>query len=129
MSISLKKKSITIDEQEKYVLRNVECDPMEYEEFVDELSAESTVTRHDVKGVVSALQEWVVRYLKAGYSVRLGDLGSFHVTLKSTGQASEDAVTADTITAVRVQFTPSSMMEEAFALGAAQDVKLVTLTD
>lgn len=131
MSINLRQKAITMKSGTTYyVLRNTETEPVDIEDFYDEMTAESTVTRHDVKGVVSALQEWVIRYLKEGYSVRMGDLGSFRVTLKSNGQSNEDDVTANDIEAVRVQFTPSSIVKAAFQLGgSSQQVKFVRLND
>lgn len=123
--IDLKECAITVDNATRYVLRNVGTEVADYEDFVDEMVAESTVTRHDVKAVVSALEEFICRALVNGYSVRLGDLGSFRTTVKSEGQETAEAVTADTITAVRVQFTAGSLLKEYLQVaGSAKSVKL-----
>lgn len=128
--INLKTQILNIEEQERYILRNTTVSPVDYEEFIDELVAESTVTRHDVKAVVSALEEFIVRALKNGYTVRLGDLGSFRATITSTGQDSADDVSKDTITAIRVQFTEGTLVRQAFQIGtSAQSVKFQVVTE
>lgn len=128
--INLKTQILNIKEQERYILRNTTVSPVDYEEFIDELVAESTVTRHDVKAVVSALEEFIVRALKNGYTVRLGDLGSFRATITSTGQDSAENVTKDTITAIRVQFTEGTLVRQAFQIGtSAQSVKFQVVTE
>lgn len=128
--INLKTQILNIEEQERYILRNTTVSPVDYEEFIDELVAESTVTRHDVKAVVSALEEFIVRALKNGYTVRLGDLGSFRATITSTGQDSAENVTKDTITAIRVQFTEGTLVRQAFQIGtSAQSVKFQVVTE
>lgn len=128
--INLKTQILNIEEQERYILRNTTVSPVDYEEFIDELVAESTVTRHDVKAVVSALEEFIVRALKNGYTVRLGDLGSFRATITSTGQDSAEDVSKDTITAIRVQFTEGTLVRQAFQIGtSAQSVKFQVVTE
>ena len=129
MSISLHKKTISVGGTTYYVLRNTSCDPVDLEALYDLMAEESTVTRHDVKAVVSALQRWIIYYLKEGYSVRLGDLGSFRTTLSGSGTEEADELSDDNIEYVRVQFTPSAIMEQAFLTGSGSELKFVTLSD
>ena len=56
---------------------------MTLDDIAENISRECTVTVHDIKAVLSALEEQIIIALQAGRSVRFGDLGSFHVTLKS----------------------------------------------
>lgn len=72
--------------------------------FAEAISRQCTVTVHDVKAVLSAMEEHILRKLQDGRSVRLGDLGSFRPTLSSEGSDSADKVTAANIRAVRVRF-------------------------
>ena len=92
----------------KYYPRLAPCTPITLDQLCEDIANESTVTRHDIKGVLSALQEQVFKHLRNGKSVRLGDLGSFHPTLGSIGVDTEPEMTAAKITSVRVRFTPSS---------------------
>jgi len=92
--------------------------PLTLDDVTERIAAECTVTEHDVKAVISALQEQVLLALRAGQSVRLGDLGSFRPTLTSTAADTAEAVTADNITAVRVHFTKSARLAANLRKGA-----------
>lgn len=63
------------------------------DQIAENISRECTVTVHDIKAVLSSLQEQVILALQDGKSVRFGDLGSFHVTLKSGGAESKEEFT------------------------------------
>ena len=127
--INLKECEINVAGQTRYVLRNVETEPVDYENFVDTMVEESTVTRHDIKGVVSALEEFIARALVDGYSVRLGELGAFRTTVTSTGEDSADNVTADSINSLRVQFTAGSLLKNYLRVdGRAASVRF-TVTE
>lgn len=108
----------------QYFLRTENVTPAERSAFFDMITSESTITRHDVVTVLSALQGAIVRHLKDNDSVRLGDLGSFHITVKATGHATAAECSASDINAIRVQFTPSERMRNAFKLGTARQVKV-----
>ncbi len=82
--------------------------PVKLAALTDVISKQSTVTVHDVKAVLSALEEHLVNYLYNGNSVRLGDLGSFHLTMKSVGAPTKGMFTSALIKRVCVRFTPSS---------------------
>lgn len=94
-----------------------DVDPVNYEDFVDEIVSECTVTRHDLKAVISALEEFIARALSNGFTVRFGDLGSFRTTVTSEGAESADALTADNITGVRVQFTAGTLLKNYLLVG------------
>ena len=100
-----------VGDETMYWYAGIDVDPAEYETFVDEIVSESTITRHDVKACVSALEEFICNALKDGYTIRFGDLGSFRVTVTGTGEETADEVTADNITGVRVQFTAGSLLK------------------
>lgn len=80
------------------------------------ISNECTVTIHDIKAVLSALEEKVIMYLQSGMSVRLGDLGSFHPTVSSRGAATPEAFTSTNLRGVKVAFSKSSAMRYGFSL-------------
>lgn len=82
----------------------------------------STVSSADAKAVLDALQFEIKEALMRGDSVRLGDLGSFRLTLGSRGVEKPEDLMTSHINAVRVRFTPSATLQKEFALGANQKV-------
>lgn len=65
----------------KYFAQFAPVTPVNLNDIANRISKTCTVTEHDVKAVLSALQEQILYSLSDGHSVRLGDLGSFRPTL------------------------------------------------
>lgn len=91
--------------------------PVMLAQIVKRIEKRSTVSSADVKAVLDALQYEVIEALKNGNTVRLGDIGSFRLTIKAEGVAT--AVEAKTkgaklIKQVNVQFTKSTVMRDSF---------------
>ncbi len=77
-----------------------------------ELGLQSTVSPPDVLAVLESLIEAVPRHLKQGEIVRLGDLGSFNLSITGEGQESADKVTALKIDSCKIQFRPGKEMKK-----------------
>ncbi len=90
---------------------------MTLDDIAENISRECTVTVHDIKAVLSALEEQIIIALQAGRSVRFGDLGSFHVTLKSKGTDTKEEFTTANIERVMVRFVRSSKMRSDLMIG------------
>ena len=91
--------------------------PVTLAQIVKRIEKRSTVSSADVKAVLDALQYEVIEALENGNTVRLGDIGSFRLTIKAEGAAT--AVEAKTkgaklIKQVNVQFTKSTVMRDSF---------------
>ena len=84
--------------------------PVSINQLAEEMAAESTLTRHDILACLSSLQSHVIAHLQNGQSIRLGDLGSFHATLKSKGADTADKFSSTDIEKVMVRFTKSALM-------------------
>ena len=87
--------------------------PVKIDEVAESISASCTVGLADIKAVLCALQEEIVRRLRNGQSVRLGDLGSFHARLSAKGAETTEAFEekpGEYLKSVIVRFTPSSKM-------------------
>lgn len=82
-----------------------------------EISQNCTVTPHDIRAVISALEERIIGHLQQGHSVRLGLLGSFRPTVRSRSAKTPLEFTNKNITGIGVVFTQSSTMK--FKLGAS----------
>lgn len=65
--------------------------------IADEIAGRCSLTRGDVLNVFSNLQEVLPKYLNEGYNVKLDDIGTFRVTLRSTGAESAEKCTAKNI--------------------------------
>lgn len=82
-------------------------------QLAQEMSAESTVTRHDIKAVLSSLEDHIISNLRRGNIVQLGDLGSFRINLRSGVVGTEEEVTPALIRGVNVYFRPSKAFRNA----------------
>ena len=69
----------------KYYLQIAPSTPLTLTQIVKRIEKRSTVSSADVKAVLDALQSEVIYALESGNTVRLGDLGSFRLTLRSEG--------------------------------------------
>lgn len=104
-------------------------------QIVKRIEKRSTVSSADVKAVLDALQYEVIETLAAGDSVRLGDLGSFHTTLRSAAAdtaAAAKSAGSGLIQKVNVHFTPSTAMKQALdpaTLDFAQQADVANATD
>ena len=99
----------------KYYPQMAPSTPMTLAQIVKRVEKRSTVSSADVKAVLDALQYEVIEALENGNSVRLGDLGSFRLTMKSQGvETVAEAKKKGTqlIKKVNVQFTKSTTMRD-----------------
>ena len=73
----------------------------------------------DIKAVLYALQEEIIKRPRNGQSVRLGDLGSFHARISSKAAATTEDFTekpGEYLRGILVRFTPSSKMRYDLSL-------------
>ena len=97
----------------KYYAQIAPVNATDLSEVASQIEAQSTVSSADVKGVLDQLQIVVQEQLRAGRSVRLGDLGSFRPTLSSSRSDTEAGVSAKNIKRVNVIYTPSGSLRRA----------------
>lgn len=102
----------------KYYPQIAPTTPVTLAQIVKRIEKRSTVSSADVKAVLDALQYEVIEALQNGNSVRLGDLGSFRLSIKANGSTTSDEARrtgANAIKAVNVQFTKSTAMRDALS--------------
>lgn len=119
--IRAKKNPIT--KEVKYYPQMAPSTPVTLAQIVKRIEKRSTVSSADVKAVLDALQYEVIDALQNGNSVRLGDLGSFRLSIKADGSdtsAEARSTGANAIKAVNVQFTKSTAMREALSPSAVE---------
>ena len=103
----------------KYYPQMAPTSPLTLDQIIKRVEKRSTVSSADVKAVLDALQYEVMEALASGSTVRLGDLGSFRLTMKSEG--AETAAEAkrkgvQLIKRVNVQFTKSTTMRDTLSV-------------
>lgn len=121
----IRAKRIPNSEEEivRYHAQMAPVTPVSLVQIVKRIEKRSTVASADVKAVLDALQYEVIDALQNGNSVRLGDLGSFRLSIKSEGfDSSVEAkkAGASAIKNVKIQFTPSVAMKEALSASTAE---------
>ena len=72
----------------------------------------STVNGADIRAVLYAMVEESVNGLSEGRIIRLGDLGSFRITISSEGKDTAEEVTASSVKKAGVIFTPGKKLKE-----------------
>lgn len=92
----------------KYYAQLEPMNPIKLISLAEAISRQCTVTVHDVKAVLSAMEEHICNNLRNGNSVRMGDLGSFRLTVRSTGTIDAKDFTSRQIKNTHVIFYPST---------------------
>lgn len=89
---------------------------MDIDDVVNQIEKRCTLTEPDIRGVIMDLQYVVIQALKAGYSVRLGDLGSFRPTIHSSSSTTADEVSSSNILKVNCVFTPGAKVKKGLSV-------------
>lgn len=122
MSIKYKKKKITLcfdkeNKVEKYVAANVLVGSINYIKLCDEVNQRTGIHRAMVDVVLKGVQDTMVSFIEEGFSVKLGEFGSFRPAINAESRDSVEAVSANTIIRRKIVFTPGSAFKEM--LGSA----------
>ncbi|MBF1023999.1 MAG: HU family DNA-binding protein [Candidatus Nanogingivalaceae bacterium] len=117
--MTLKYKSVKLKnpakptEPAKYYARESESGRIDLPELADNIARHSTtVSKTDIQAVLTILGEELAALLAKGHSVHLGELGYFHVTLKSKGVLEEKDVNPSLIEEAKVRFVAGSVLEK-----------------
>lgn len=81
------------------------------DKLIERIEKISTVSGADIRGVLYALVDVVPEEMAEGNIVRIGDLGSFRVSISSEGHESADDVSSNSITDSRVIFSPGDKFD------------------
>ena len=112
MEYVIRPKRVPATNKIRYYMQVAPVKPVELGDIAARIERTSTVSSADIKAGLDALQYEVREQIKAGHSVRLGDLGSFRPTIACKGMDKAEDLTVRNIKRVRVQFTPSATLEK-----------------
>ena len=107
------RKSPQNPETKKWYAKAVSNGTVDTEILIKQIAKRCTVTRHDAKAVVSALQEVMSEYIRMGCAVYLEDLGYFRLELKGKGAEKLDNFSSAMISNTMLRFLPSDGMKES----------------
>ena len=79
-------------------------------EMAERIQQTCTVHKSDVFAVLVALEDVITDALKGGEIVRLGDLGSFQISISSKGALTEEDYDESLIKKARINFRPGSVL-------------------
>ena len=74
-------------------------------DIAHDIAGRSSLTRGDIENVLANFMDCLPHYLRDGFSVQLGEVGTMRLTLSSEGAATEKAFKTET-SKPRVVFTP-----------------------
>ena len=129
MEYVIRPKRVPATNKIRYYMQVAPVKPVELGDIAARIERTSTVSSADIKAVLDALQYEVREQIKAGHSVRLGDLGSFRPTIACKGMDKAEDLTFRNIKRVRVQFTPSATLEKELSPAFASFTKYKHVSD
>lgn len=112
--------------EQKYYATPVYTGETNLRNLGDELSARSTVTKTDAIAVLTGLVDLIAERLKNGDIVRLGDLGSFRISVSSSGEDTAEQVSSRSIRKNRVNFRPAQELQNALSDLSFEKVRDIT---
>lgn len=99
-------------DEKKWFAKAISNGTVDTDTLAKNISTRCTVTRHDAKAVLSALQEVIGEYIRMGCSVHLEDLGYFRLELQSKGSYEAKEFSSALITNTKLRFLPSNGMKQ-----------------
>ena len=86
--------------------------PVDLRYISKRISAQSSLNSVDIFRIAEAFFNVIPEILQEGHNVKLGDLGTFSLSLKAGGMADPKKVTRDNINEVRMNFVPGKLIKE-----------------
>ena len=91
---------------EKYYAAAVTAGSTDLNELADMVASQSTVSKADCYAVLTALESNVIRELRQGRMVKLGELGSYRLSIASEGRDTIDEVNTSMVKKAKILFRP-----------------------
>ena len=112
--------------EQKYYASPVYSGETTIKELGDRLSAQSSMTKADAIAVITGLIGLIAFDLKDGKIVRLGDLGSFRISLSSNGEDTPELITSKSIKNSKILFRPAQDFQDSLVGLSFTKVKDIT---
>ena len=94
-------------EEELYYLNAKSLGCMKDEDFVEDMVRNTSLTKKEAETAIEYMAESLFRYLCLGFTIRLGKLGYFKITIKSKGSKNKKDATKDKLLKISINFIPN----------------------
>lgn len=96
----------------KYYASTVMSGKQDIDHLTKRIEKISTVSGADIRAVLYSIIDVVPDILSEGNSVRIGDLGSFRISISSEGSETAEEVNSSNIKRARIIFTPGKEFKQ-----------------
>ena len=97
-------------------------------DVIKSLVASTTITAADATAVIEGYLDEVIRRLKNGEAVHLGELGTLYPTLQSDGALKAENFSSAMIRGAKVRFRPGKTLKEEFNINGLDFIQTVSKT-
>ena len=98
--------------QKKYYATVITAGSTKLKELAEMVALQTTVSPTDCHAVLMALEGNVIRELRKGKIVRLGELGSYRLSVHAEGRETPEDVNTDAVKKTRIIFRPGEGMSD-----------------
>jgi predicted histone-like DNA-binding protein len=100
------------DQPVTYYPRLKSSGEIDLREIAKDIAQESTVSPGDTLAVIESLLQNLPRYLAEGYIVRLGELGSFYLSIQAEGSPDPESVNRYKIKRNKLHFRAGKLVKQ-----------------
>lgn len=93
---------------DKFYLREKSIGHINREYLVKDMVRNTSLTKQEAATGIDYLFEAIPRLLELGFTVQLGRIGYFMVTIKSGGSDTEEEATSDNVKSLHLRFVPGT---------------------
>jgi len=119
-SIVQRKNLLDLSAPEKYYLRAKSVGKIDRDYLIKDMLRYVSLTAEEASAALNYLLEAVPRFLKLGFYVNLGKLGSFKATLNSEGSDTMEEATSDKVKRIRIRFTCGKELKDEINRGSLE---------
>lgn len=92
-------------------------------DLMRDITEMTSLSSSDVGAMLEALILLIPKYLLRGINVKLGDFGSFYLTIQGSGKDNAEEVDSSAVRKKMIRFLPGIILKEAIALMRFEKVK------
>ncbi|MDL2223451.1 hypothetical protein LJB98_05070 [Bacteroidales bacterium OttesenSCG-928-M11] len=95
-----------------YYLTTRSLGVVKLEQITNEIALATSLTRGDVANTIQSLLDCIPKYMKMGYSVKLGEFGTYRLTLNSFGSEDPEDAKPTKVKRIGIGFYPSTQLRK-----------------
>lgn len=99
------------EDQKKHYVQVINGGNVTLRQLSRDIAAHSTWSSSETYGMLEELLQRIGRYVSDGMTVRLGDMGSFSISVKSSGSTTSAEVTSHNVLSRKLLFRPGKEMK------------------